>query len=267
MLKRTRPMPMSAVTTAPIGDTTATPASPQSQDLTEARQEMQIWTAYVLNPYLRPFALKASVHEGRATLRGTVADDSTKDLAHAIALGVPGVLSVDSRIDVVPQFVPPPDSGDFAFGDLVDDATTASAVRSKLGWSRYANGMRAEVVCSRGQVIIRGWITTAAGRDAVSRLARGTRGVHAVINELEIQPGVVTVLDVNLADSWITLKVKSTLLYSSRVTARDIHVETLGGIVSLSGHLAGDAERTRAIGLAGDVRGVKSVDSTRLSSS
>ncbi|MGD9841630.1 MAG: BON domain-containing protein, partial [Steroidobacteraceae bacterium] len=61
-----------------------------SQDITEARQETQIWTTYALSPYLRANDLKVSVHAGKATLTGTVEESVSKDLAKQIALSVSG---------------------------------------------------------------------------------------------------------------------------------------------------------------------------------
>ena len=70
---------------ATSGAATATTAS---QDVTDARQESQIWTTYALSPYLRSNDLKVSVHEGKATLTGKVDESVNKDLAKQIALGV-----------------------------------------------------------------------------------------------------------------------------------------------------------------------------------
>ena len=52
-----------------------------SDDLIEARQETQIWTTYALSPYLRASDLKVSVEDGRATLKGEVAEEVNRDLA------------------------------------------------------------------------------------------------------------------------------------------------------------------------------------------
>ena len=62
-----------------------------SQDIIAARQESQILTAYALNPYLRGNELKVSVHNGKATLAGNVADIVTRELAEQIALAVAGI--------------------------------------------------------------------------------------------------------------------------------------------------------------------------------
>lgn len=68
----------------------------------------------------------------------------------------------------------------------------------------------------------------------------------------------------DVADSWITTKVKSTYAYSSNVDGSDIMVSTKGGIVTLSGKVDSGAERALAIEMAQNVRGVASVQSKGL---
>ena len=196
--------------TAAANSASASKAPRLAQDVVSARQETQIWTTYALNPYLRAFDLKVTVNENVATLSGTVAEEPDKDLAQQIALGVKGIKSVDNRIEVVSQYVPPLQSANRAFGELVDDTTVTSAVRSKLAWSRHADGLRANVTSSRGNVTLTGHVTSAEGKEAAGKLALSTHGVHSVTNELDIQPGVVTSIGGELADGWITAKVKST---------------------------------------------------------
>jgi len=256
---------VAAVGGANGADVTRTTKGPRlAQDVPSVRQETQIWTTYALNPYLRAFDLKVTVSENVATLSGTVGEEANKDLAEQIARAVKGIKSVDNRIEIVAQFVPPVETANRAFGELVDDTTVTSAVRSKLAWSRYADGLRANVTSSKGKVLLTGHVTTAEGKNAASNLALSTHGVQSVTNELDIQPGVVTSIGAELADSWITMKVKSTFMYSSHVAGRDIDVSTQGGVVKLSGKLVSETERALAIELAGNVRGVRSVDSDAL---
>jgi osmotically-inducible protein OsmY len=265
MITKSQNLPMTAGIAAAVGGPNAANAPELTQDITAVRQETQIWTTFALNPYLRAYDLKVTVSQSRATLHGTVAEEANKDLARNIALGVAGISSVENLIEVVAQFVPPVvTTGDRAFGELVDDTTVTSAVRSKLAWSRYADGLRANVATTRGKVHLTGHTTTAEGKEAAGRLAMSTHGVRSVTNDLEIQPGVVTSIGGELADGWITMKVKSTLLYSTHVAGRDIEVGTQGGVVKLTGKIASETERALAVELAGNVRGVKSVDSSSL---
>jgi hyperosmotically inducible protein len=66
------------------------------------------------------------------------------------------------------------------------------------------------------------------------------------------------------ADAWITTKVKSEFGTTNGVSATDISVSTNDGVVTLSGTVATQAEKTRAERLAQSVKGVKSVDSSSL---
>jgi len=66
------------------------------------------------------------------------------------------------------------------------------------------------------------------------------------------------------SDSWITTKVKSTLMYSSNVNSSTISVSTKNGVVSLSGKVNSGAEHALALKLANNVRGVKSVNGSAL---
>ena len=136
----------------------------------EARQETQIWTTYALSPYLRANDLKVSVHDGKATLTGNVAEDVNKDLAKQIALGVDGIKTVDNKIEVVPNYKAPAQSADRSYGEVIDDATITSEVKSKMMWSRYADGLTANVDTTRGKVKLSGTADSQEAKDAAGKL-------------------------------------------------------------------------------------------------
>ena len=60
-------------------------------------------------------------------------------------------------------------------------------------------------------------------------------------------------------DSTITTKVKTEMLANKEVHAGSIHVETVGGVVHLSGFVPTETEKIRALEIAYSVAGVKSV--------
>jgi hyperosmotically inducible periplasmic protein len=245
-----------------------------SQNITEARQETQIWTTYALSPYLRANDLKVSVHAGKATLKGTVEESVSKDLAKQIALGVSGIKEVDNQIMVQPDYVPAKASSTRSFGEVIDDATITTEVKSKLLWSKHVSGLAADVDTKAGKVSLMGGAESPAAKELATRLALNTRGVVSVDNQLVVRdakPGVVATAKSSvretghdIADSWITAKVKSTYMYSSNVDGSDINVNTKDGIVTLSGKVDSGAERALAIEFAQNVRGVKSVESKAL---
>lgn len=242
-------------------------ADTASQNVTEARQETQIWTTYALSPYLRASDLKVSVHGGKATLTGTVEEGTSKDLAKQIALGVSGISEVDNQIMVQSDYVPVP-AAERSYGDVIDDATITAAVKSKLLWSRHTDGLTADVDTKRGRVTLQGTADSPSERNLATRLAMNTRGVMSVDNQLAVKHGPTIKENAKAAgkevrkdvsDSWITTKVKSTYLYSSNVDGSDINVSTKSGIVTLSGKVDSGAERALAIEFARNVRGVKNV--------
>ncbi|HET9473648.1 MAG TPA: BON domain-containing protein [Steroidobacteraceae bacterium] len=239
-----------------------------SQEAIESRQESQIWTTFALSPHLSANDIKVSVREGKATLTGHVADDVNKDLAKQIALGVNGISAVDNNIEVDANYMPPAQSAERGFGEMVEDANITATVKSKMLWSRYVEGIKANVHTTRGKVTLSGTADSAEARDFAEKLATNTDGVYSVDNQLKIgsekSGGIARTMGTDIADGWITTKVKSTFMYSSNVDGSDLAVSTNGGVVKLSGKADSAAERSAAIELAGNVRGVKSVDSSSL---
>jgi osmotically-inducible protein OsmY len=257
----------SAIAAAIAGAGVANANSKPSQEVIEARQESQIWTTYALSPYLRANDLKVSVHEGKATLTGNVAESVNKDLAKQIALGVEGIKSVDNKIEVQSDYKAAAQSTERGYGEKVDDATITSTIKSKMLWSRYAEGLTADVDTRRGKVSLTGTADSAEAKGVAGQLAANTHGVHSVNNQLVVvaaKPGMVKAETHDVADGWITTKVKSTYLYSTNVSGSDIDVSTNAGVVTLTGKVDSGAERALAIELARNVRGVKSVESKAL---
>jgi hyperosmotically inducible protein len=65
-------------------------------------------------------------------------------------------------------------------------------------------------------------------------------------------------------DAWITTKVKSEFATTSEIPASKISVDTHDGMVRLTGTVASNMDKNRAIQVAHNVKGVKSVDATGL---
>ena len=65
--------------------------------------------------------------------------------------------------------------------------------------------------------------------------------------------------DQPIDDTWITTKVKSSLLADSDVSGLDIEVETVNGVVTLTGQVDEQAQIDRATEIARDIEGVTEV--------
>ncbi|QDH71854.1 BON domain-containing protein [Lysobacter alkalisoli] len=67
-----------------------------------------------------------------------------------------------------------------------------------------------------------------------------------------------------VGDTWITTKVKSKLLAHSETEGTEIDVDTLNGVVHLSGALGSQAEIDKAVEIARSTEGVVDVDASGL---
>src|SRR5690606_30303601 len=65
--------------------------------------------------------------------------------------------------------------------------------------------------------------------------------------------------DQPINDTWITTKVKSSLLADSDVAGLDVEVETVNGVVTLSGQVDEQAQIDQAARIARDIEGVTDV--------
>lgn len=66
------------------------------------------------------------------------------------------------------------------------------------------------------------------------------------------------------SDAWITTKVKADLLVTQNVPGMEIKVDTVNGVVTLSGMVDTQAEKDRAVQLARDIEGVRQVEAGNL---
>lgn len=60
-------------------------------------------------------------------------------------------------------------------------------------------------------------------------------------------------------DTWITTKVKASLVDDPTVKAREVNVETFKGVVQLSGFIESQEAMDRAVAVASSIQGVTSV--------
>ena len=247
-----------------------------SRQLTEARQEGSVWTAFALNRHLSPFAIDVDIEHGVATLTGEVESDVERDLAEQVALGVEGVTEVDNQLRVTGDDVQRSADGERTFSNRFNDATTTATVKSKLLWNRNTEGLDIKVSTRDGVVTLEGQTSSAAGSELAERLARNTDDVRRVENNLIVNTDGAAddaaertrdrADDATgaISDAWITSKVKSSFLFSSNLDGMDISVETRDGQVTLSGHVANDTEKSLAVETAENIRGVRGVNADSL---
>lgn len=262
----------SGIVIAAVAISDAAPLATPGQDVTDARQEAQIWTRYALNPFLSTNQLRVSVLHNKATLRGRVDDALHRELAGQIALGVLGIRAVDNQLIIDQADAATPET-ERSYSTAISDATIQAGVKSKLLMSPYTTGLSADVESQAGLVTLRGMADSGQAKEIATRLAASTPGVQTVNNQLlvagsqasfEASPVYTPEPVWGFADAWITAKVKSALLVSRFVDGGQVNVHTQSGVVTLSGQLNSGPERALAIQLSKNVRGVKQVQALGL---
>jgi osmotically-inducible protein OsmY len=238
--------------------------------LNDARLEGQLWASFALNRHLNPFAFSVDVKDGKATISGKVEESVQRDLAGEIALGINGIDQVDNQIEVIRDLdIRREPSAERSFGDRFRDATTTATVKSKLLWNRNTGGLAINVSTENGVVTLDGNTDSDASRQLAERLAKNTEGVVQVKNQLTVAPDTQRSdwegdAGEAISDTWITSKVKSTLLFSRDVPGTAISVQTRDGVVKLEGTLDSEARKALVIELTRDIHGVKRVDDSAL---
>jgi hyperosmotically inducible periplasmic protein len=174
--------------------------------------------------------INVDTRNGRVTLTGEVDSPQARDIAVRLANNTNGVNTVNSRLTVSRD-------AERTAARSSDDLDDRMSDRDDRMSSRHDRMMRDDQMMHRGD-------------------PRATAGTTPRDRDDRAEPVV--------NDTWISTKVKSTLLLSRNVPGTAIEVDTSNGVVSLSGTVDSSAERQLAIELARDIRGVRQVDASGL---
>lgn len=144
-------------------------------------------------------------------------------------------------------------------GEQVDDSVTTGRVKAALIADPTTKAHQIDVETFRGTVQLNGFVDTAASKERATEVARNTKGVTAVRNNLTVREGSRTAGRA-VDDTAITAKVKAALAGDSRVRAHQVNVETRDGVVQLSGFVDSSEAKSAATEVARTVDNVKRVD-------
>ena len=206
--------------------------------------------SYVFKTLLQGDDIKIESRDGDVTLTGIVADNFNKSLAQETLTGIPGVKSVDNRLEVKSE----PTTAN-------SDAWLRDKVKNTLLFHRSVSGFRTEVNVKNGIVTLRGEATSQAQKDLTTEYAKDVEGVKDVNNEMTVAKTSKKTQTVGekIDDASIIAQVKMMLLFHRSTSAINTKVETNNGNVTLYGKASDAAELNLATKLANDVNGVKSV--------
>ena len=216
----------------------------------DSRIELAAKQSYVFKTYLQGDEIKIQSSNGAVTLTGVVSENFHKSLAQETVAGLPGVKSVDNRLET--KGAPPTANS---------DAWLRDKVKITLMFHRSVSSDTIEVDVKDGNVTLRGDTATLAQKDLMTEYVKDVIGVNSVNNEMTVAKSSKKTRTVGekIDDASITAQVKMTLLYHNSASVLNIKVETKRGVVSLFGKAKNADELNLVTKLAGNVNGVKSV--------
>jgi osmotically-inducible protein OsmY len=226
-------------------------STPLRASETDSRIESSFKKTYVYKTYLKDEHIKISSKDGAVTLSGAVWNDTHKSMAQDVAQALPGVKSVDNRIEF---------KGDSAAEN--SDTWVSMKVKTALVFHRNVNAHKTEVYVKDGVVTLKGEAASQAQKDLTAEFTKDVAGVKDVKNEMTVaanpeKPGET--MGEKIDDASITAQVKATLLSHRSTGVLRTKVETTDGVVTLAGQARNAAEKDLATKLVEDVHGVKSV--------
>lgn len=214
------------------------------------RIESSAKKSYVFTTYLQGDDIKIQSKDGVVILTGTVSEDSHKSLAQETVAGLPGVESVDNRLEV---------KGDHPAEK--SDAWLKAKVKTTLLFHRNVSAMT-EVSTKDGTVTLQGDATSQAQKDLTTEYVKDVEGVKDVKNDMTVTKTAKTseqTTGEKIDDASITAQIKMSLLFHRSTSALNTIVATNFGAVTLSGKARNAAEKDLVTKLVNDIKGVKSV--------
>jgi osmotically-inducible protein OsmY len=117
-------------------------------------------------------------------------------------------------------------------------------------------GSHADVAVFNRRVLVVGEVPTPAAKEYATAIIRNVADVESIVNELSVQPA--SMLSARSNDTFITSKVKSSLIAEKSLSANNFKVVTERGVVYLMGLVTRD-EGARAADIASRIPGVTQV--------
>ena len=145
-------------------------------------------TKFAADDTVKAYKIDVDTKDGVVTLAGTVDTAEAKSRAVEVARNTKGVVSVTDQLAVAaPPVAPPPVATSGVSEDLTDPAITA-AVKTKLLADPFSPGIKIDVDTSMSVVKLTGSVRTSDEKARAEQIAKDTKGVSSVVNDLKIVP-------------------------------------------------------------------------------
>ena len=215
------------------------------------RIELSAKQSYVFKTYLQGDDIKIQSRDGAVTLTGVVSENFHRSLAHETVVDLPGVTSVDNRLEV---------KG--AAPTANSDAWLRDKVKVALLFHRSVSARTTEVDVKDGIATLRGEAFSQSQKELAAEYARDVEGIKDVKNEMtvsKIHKKTPRTVGEKIDDASISAQVRMTLLNHRSTSVLNTKVKTKRGVVTVGGTASNAAEKELVTKLVTDINGVKSV--------
>ena len=143
----------------------------------------KVKAALVDNDVVKAGDVNVDTYKGVVELNGWVDTQAEKDAATKAAKSVTGVKEVRNNVQLKSTKM----AADRSAGQVVDDATITTKVKTKLIEDETTKAHQIDVDTRSGVVQLGGFVDSAAAKDRAGELARSVSGVKDVQNELQVK--------------------------------------------------------------------------------
>jgi osmotically-inducible protein OsmY len=226
-------------------------SAPAQASKLDTRIESSARQSYVFKTYLQADDIKIQSKDGAVTLTGMVSENFHKSLAQETVADLPGVTTVDNRLEV---------KG--AAPTANSDAWLRDKVKVALLFHRSVSARTTEVEVIDGIATLRGEAFSQSQKELTTEYARDVEGVKDVKNEMTVSKHhkkAPRTVGEKIDDASISAQVKMTLLNHRSTSVLNTKVKTKRGVVTVSGSAKNTAEKDLVTKLVNDINGVNSV--------
>jgi osmotically-inducible protein OsmY len=217
----------------------------------DSRIELSAKQSYVFKTYLQGDDIKIQSKDGAVTLTGVVSESFHKSLAQETVAGLPGVTSVDNRLEI---------KG--AAPTANSDAWLRDKVKVALLFHRSVSSSATEVDVKDGIVTLRGEAVSQSQKELTTEYARDVEGIKDVKNDMTVaktSKRTPRTVGEKIDDASITAQVNMTLLNHRLTSVLNTKVKTKRGVVTVGGKAKNSAEKDLVSKLVSDINGVTKV--------
>ena len=145
-------------------------------------------------------------------------------------------------------------------GEYIDDSVITTKVKAALVRDDATPASAIKVETFKGVVQLSGFVDNVTQKTTAGVLAAKVDGVKSVVNDIIVSTTLTkSSTGEFIDDSVITTKVKAALVRNDATPGGAVKVDTLKGVVQLSGFVDNIAQKTSAGAVAAKIEGVKDV--------